>query len=97
MTDQGFPGVYVGPAFNTTGAPVLDFPEQRWRTEAVCNEVDPEIFYPEKGGSTRPAKRICAACPVTEACLEYALDNDERFGIWGGLSARERIRMARPA
>ena len=66
-----------------------------WMLEARCLDADPEAFFPEKGGSTREAKRICAACPVREECLEYALENDERFGIWGGLSERERRRAKR--
>ena len=63
--------------------------------EARCLDADPEAFFPEKGGSTREAKRICAACPVRDDCLQYALENDERFGIWGGLSERERRRAKR--
>ncbi len=55
----------------------------------------PEAFFPEKGGSTREAKRICLGCEVRDECLEYALANDERFGIWGGLSERERRRLKR--
>lgn len=61
-----------------------------WQQDALCAQTDPEAFFPEKGGSTRDAKKICADCEVTEACLEYAMENDERFGIWGGLSERER-------
>jgi WhiB family redox-sensing transcriptional regulator len=66
-----------------------------WMLEARCLDADPEAFFPEKGGSTREAKRICAACPVRDECLQYALENDERFGIWGGLSERERRRAKR--
>ncbi|MGY1690748.1 WhiB family transcriptional regulator [Geodermatophilus sp. SYSU D00697] len=61
--------------------------------DALCAETDPEAFFPEKGGSTREAKRVCAGCPVRSQCLEFALANDERFGIWGGLSERERRRL----
>jgi WhiB family transcriptional regulator, redox-sensing transcriptional regulator len=57
--------------------------------------LDVEAFFPEKGGSTREAKRVCTTCPVRAECLEYALGNDERFGIWGGLSERERRRLKR--
>jgi WhiB family redox-sensing transcriptional regulator len=64
-----------------------------WKDDAVCAQVDPEIFYPEKGGSTREAKRVCSGCEVRDKCLQYALDNDERFGIWGGLADRERRRL----
>ncbi|WP_082008132.1 WhiB family transcriptional regulator [Microbacterium mangrovi] len=64
-----------------------------WQSDALCAQTDPEAFFPEKGGSTRDAKRICASCDVRDQCLEYALQNDERFGIWGGLSERERRRL----
>ncbi|HYX97247.1 WhiB family transcriptional regulator [Geodermatophilus sp. SYSU D00779] len=64
-----------------------------WRLEALCAETDPEAFFPEKGGSTRDAKRVCSGCTVRAECLEFALANDERFGIWGGLSERERRRL----
>ena len=69
--------------------------ELRWQERALCAQTDPEAFFPEKGGSTREAKRICTTCPVRNECLEYALANDERFGIWGGLSERERRRLKR--
>lgn len=61
-----------------------------WRDQALCAQTDPESFFPEKGGSTREAKKTCTRCPVVEECLQAALDNDERFGIWGGLSERQR-------
>lgn len=73
----------------------LDADDRVWVLEAKCLDADPEAFFPEKGGSTREAKRICTACPVRNECLEHALANDERFGIWGGLSERERRRMKR--
>ena len=71
--------------------------ELSWQERALCAQTDPESFFPEKGGSTREAKRICISCDVKDDCLEYALANDERFGIWGGLSERERRRMKRLA
>jgi WhiB family redox-sensing transcriptional regulator len=64
-----------------------------WQERALCAQTDPEAFFPEKGGSTREAKRVCEACDVRAECLEYALANDERFGIWGGYSERERRRL----
>jgi WhiB family transcriptional regulator, redox-sensing transcriptional regulator len=74
----------------------LDVEEElRWQERALCAQTDPEAFFPEKGGSTREAKRICTTCAVRSECLEYALGNDERFGIWGGLSERERRRLKR--
>jgi WhiB family redox-sensing transcriptional regulator len=75
---------------------VVELPEElSWQERALCAQTDPEAFFPEKGGSTREAKRICVGCDVRAECLEYALANDERFGIWGGLSERERRRLKR--
>lgn len=68
-----------------------------WQERALCAQTDPEAFFPEKGGSTREAKRVCSVCEVRSECLEYALMNDERFGIWGGLSERERRKLKRQA
>jgi WhiB family redox-sensing transcriptional regulator len=70
-----------------------DAGDAAWRLDALCAETDPEAFFPEKGGSTREAKRVCLGCSVRTECLEFALANDERFGIWGGLSERERRRV----
>ncbi|TPW77221.1 WhiB family transcriptional regulator [Schumannella soli] len=66
-----------------------------WQSDALCAQTDPEAFFPEKGGSTRDAKKICTGCEVRSECLQYALENDERFGIWGGLSERERRKLRR--
>ena len=66
-----------------------------WQDLALCAETDPESFFPEKGGSTREAKQVCRSCEVRAECLEYALEHDERFGIWGGMSERERRRLKR--
>jgi WhiB family redox-sensing transcriptional regulator len=73
--------------------------ELGWQDKALCAEVDPELFYPEKGGSTRDPKRICAMCEVREPCLDYALTHEDvgRFGIWGGTSERERRVLRRQA
>jgi WhiB family transcriptional regulator, redox-sensing transcriptional regulator len=68
-----------------------------WQTDSLCAQTDPEAFFPEKGGSTRDAKKICTSCEVRSRCLEYALENDERFGIWGGLSERERRKLRKRA
>jgi WhiB family redox-sensing transcriptional regulator len=68
-----------------------------WQERALCAQTDPEAFFPEKGGSTREAKRVCLGCGVRPECLEYALAHDERFGIWGGLSERERRRLKKQA
>lgn len=67
--------------------------EQVWQELALCAETDPESFFPEKGGSTKDAKQVCLRCEVKDQCLEYALAREERFGIWGGLSERERRKL----
>jgi WhiB family redox-sensing transcriptional regulator len=71
--------------------------ELAWQADALCAQTDPEAFFPEKGGSTRDAKKVCSSCTVRSECLDYALANDERFGIWGGLSERERRRLRKRA
>jgi len=68
-----------------------------WQSDSLCAQTDPEAFFPEKGGSTRDAKKICSSCEVKTQCLQYALANDERFGIWGGLSERERRKLRKRA
>ncbi len=66
-----------------------------WTKQALCAEVDPEIFFPEKGDGTRYAKRICKNCVVKQQCLDYSLKNNERFGIWGGTVEKERRKLER--
>jgi len=77
----------------TTYSPADD----SWMADAVCAQTDPDAFYPEKGDPCGPAKAVCAGCPVAAECLEYALAHDERFGVWGGTSEKERrvLRAAR--
>ncbi len=77
--------------------PLSDVEELAWQEQALCAQTDPEAFFPEKGGSTREAKKVCLSCEVRVDCLEYALEQDERFGIWGGLSERERRRLKKLA
>src|SRR5712692_7170221 len=69
--------------------------ERRWQEQANCLGVDPDLFFPERGASTREAKSVCRGCEVRAECLEYALRHGEKFGIWGGLSERERRRVRR--
>lgn len=66
-----------------------------WQDDALCAQVDSELWFPDKGGSVKEAKQICQACPVLSSCLEYALATDERFGVWGAMSERERRRLKR--
>ncbi|GAA4762121.1 MULTISPECIES: WhiB family transcriptional regulator [Streptomyces] len=75
---------------NTTTEPAL-----AWQEAALCAQAGPEFFFPAPGSSTREAKRLCGACEGRQACLEYALANDERFGVWGGLSEKERLKLRR--
>ena len=72
-----------------------DAEELGWQDRALCAQTDPEAFFPEKGGSTREAKRICASCDVRPECLEYALEFRIDHGVWGGCSERERRRILR--
>jgi WhiB family redox-sensing transcriptional regulator len=64
--------------------------DESWRDSALCAQSDPELFFPDKGGTAAPAKRVCARCPVRGECLEWALAYDIRFGIWGGLTEDQR-------
>ena len=89
--------VIVSLVHDALGISEDDAAEQSWQDRALCAQTDPEAFFPEKGGSTREAKRVCRGCEVRAECLEYALGHDERFGIWGGLSERERRRLKREA
>lgn len=65
-----------------------------WQEKAVCARVDPEIFF--KGDvkieteNTRKANQSCGACAVRAACLKDAFSNDERWGVWGGMTTHER-------
>ncbi|GAA4626779.1 hypothetical protein GCM10023196_036410 [Actinoallomurus vinaceus] len=64
--------------------------EWDWKKRGVCASVDPELWFPERGQPGNQAKRICRDCPVRDECLTHALDEREPYGIWGGLSTRER-------
>ena len=67
--------------------------DYNWRDDALCARTDLEAFFPEKGTSNHDAKKICSNCEVRAECLEYALQNGEQFGVWGGLSERERRKL----
>ena len=66
-----------------------------WQDLANCRGANADLFFPERGASTRQAKSICRACTVQNDCLEFAIKNGEKFGIWGGLSERERRKIRR--
>lgn len=94
-----------GAGWSTTGDPlpvdVIELPVlgrlwdvPKWMDEALCAQTGPEAFFPNKGGSTREAKETCRSCPVQVECLDFALESGERFGIWGGVSERDRRKLA---
>src|SRR3954466_12359838 len=93
LAGQGFAGQGIAGLMGIR----LEADAQSWQEQAPCAARHPQGFFPEKGGSTGEAKKICTGCEVKAQCLEYALSNDERFGIWGGLSERERRRLRRRA
>ncbi len=66
-----------------------------WMADGRCREYSPETFFPRDGVGVIVAQRICATCPVSSACLTYALDNHIDHGVWGGMSARARRRLLR--
>ena len=86
------------PSMSPTSRPGVHDPavtEPDWHDQANCLGVDPDLFFPERGASTREAKEVCRGCEVRRDCLEFALQNGEKFGIWGGLSERERRKIRR--
>ncbi|KPI33162.1 transcription factor WhiB [Actinobacteria bacterium OV450] len=80
-------------SMNTVSTTATTAPD--WYDLALCAQTGPGFFFPEPGSSLREAKRLCGACEGRAACLEYALANDERFGVWGGLSESERLALRR--
>jgi WhiB family redox-sensing transcriptional regulator len=66
-------------------------PDLSWQDAALCAQSDAEAWFPEKGGSVALPKAICGRCPVRTECLEFALETEQRFGIWGGLSTEQRL------
>ena len=66
-----------------------------WMAAGKCRELPPAVFFPSDGLGVQAAQRICAECPVTRECLEYALANRIDHGVWGGCSERERRRILR--
>ncbi len=73
-------------------ASLLNQPE--WMHEAACRGKT-RLFFANDLPSIQSARRICAGCPVAEACSEAADRRDERFGIWGGMKRSRRVRTLR--
>lgn len=105
MDPQGLANRLLAAGFQVTGESEKDYRRrlmkerlattlrtyaEPWMVDAICAQTDPDSFFPEKGGSTAEAKRVCFSCSVSEICLEWALVKGERFGIYGGKSERER-------
>ncbi len=80
---------------NSTLVEALAIGQLSWQDYANCRGADADLFFPERGASTRKAKAICTACEVKDECLDFAIQNGEKFGIWGGMSERERRRVRR--
>ena len=78
---------------------MIELNAEPWMQHGACRGLShadaDRLFFPARGDSTAEAKAICARCPVRNECLEYALEHHEKFGIWGGLSERERRRLRR--
>lgn len=74
---------------------VLVAMENNWMAEGNCNNHPPAVFFPSDGVGVEIAKKICATCPASESCLEYALSNRIDHGVWGGTSERQRRRILR--
>jgi WhiB family transcriptional regulator, redox-sensing transcriptional regulator len=66
-----------------------------WQKHALCSEMDPELWFPEPWEDETPAKAVCGRCPVRAACLAFALDANEEYGVWGGLSPEQRHEVRR--
>jgi pyruvate/2-oxoglutarate dehydrogenase complex dihydrolipoamide acyltransferase (E2) component len=66
-----------------------------WQTRALCAEVDDDLFFPPQGGNSAPAQQVCLGCPVRVECLQFALDHQVAYGVWGGTTASMRDRLLR--
>lgn len=71
----------------------LDDTDHDWTLRAACRGANPDLFFIDQGQSANPAKKVCARCPVSHACLDYAMRNDIRHGVWGGHGEKERKRL----
>ena len=71
----------------------LDATELKWQDAALCSQTDPEIFYPETTGDALYARRVCVTCPVRQQCLNYAMETEDLYGIWGGTTRDDRRRI----
>ena len=77
------------------GVAVLSFADlihrPEWHVRSACRDLHPDTFFPGTSASEVEAKLVCAGCPVRSECLAHAIERDIRYGVWGGLAARERV------
>lgn len=73
----------------------MDVERDDWQARGLCRGVEPEVFFPISEEDSARAKEICAACSVREQCLAFSLTNRERYGVWGGVTEKERQQMFR--
>jgi WhiB family redox-sensing transcriptional regulator len=71
------------------------FTSEDWKLDGVCRTIDPDLWFPDAPQTGAVAKKMCRSCPVIEKCLQYALDNNEPYGVWGGMGSSERQLMRR--
>lgn len=72
---------------------LMPFQRPEWQHDGACNGIDPDLFFPTRGNSPKPAVAVCKTCTVADTCLEYALDNRIMNGVWGGHAARGRRKI----
>lgn len=73
--------------------PITD--ERPWVVFSACRDKDADLFFPETRAEEKQALAICATCPVELDCLDYAFEADIRFGVWGGMTEKQRRRLTR--
>lgn len=72
------------------------FDETDWMVDAACRDADTNLFFVDRGASITAARQLCADCPVRDTCLDYAIADNLPFGIYGGLTPKERRALNRP-
>jgi len=91
--------VTVGPSFTELSPQIATELVADWRNRAACSGYPNTLFFPSSDEtderSVKKAKGICAVCPVMEDCLQYALETNQRSGIWGGTTEKERKSLRR--
>lgn len=68
--------------------------DDSWKKDAACKDMDSYMFFPEQGANHhfKKAKKVCARCPVYKQCMNFAIVNNIPYGVWGGLTPKERER-----